>query len=83
MVLRRNSRKSLRIADPLFKRARDEALEMASFSSGGIIGSFDLERLKRSRFQYEMTEEVKRGKAGASLERAKRFVFELEKLLVK
>ncbi|MEM2192499.1 MAG: hypothetical protein QXG38_02660 [Candidatus Hadarchaeales archaeon] len=66
-----------------FEEARDEALEIASLKADEIIESFDIERLKRTRFQYEMTEEVKREKASMSLERAKRFVFEMEKLLVK
>ncbi|MEM3402069.1 MAG: hypothetical protein QXH08_02440, partial [Candidatus Hadarchaeales archaeon] len=66
-----------------FEEARDEALEIASLKADEIIESFDIERLKRTRFQYEMTEEVKREKASMSLERVKRFVFEMEKLLVK
>lgn len=66
-----------------FEAARDEALEIASLRANELIETFDLERLKRSRFQYEMTEDIKRNKAGTSLERAKRFVFEMEKLLVK
>jgi len=36
---------------------------------------------KRSVFQYETTEEIKKAKAKTSLERAKRFAFEMEKLL--
>lgn len=65
-----------------FEEARDEALEIASLRADELIESFDIERMKRSRFQYEMTEEIKKEKAGASLERAKRFVFEMEKMLM-
>ena len=48
-----------------------------------LIDSFDKERDKRSYFQYETTEEIKRGKAKTSFERAKIFSTELHKLLVK
>jgi len=64
-----------------FEDAQEEALEIAGLQADDLVESFDLERLKRSRFQYEMTEEIKRTKAETSLERAKRFVFEMEKLL--
>lgn len=46
-----------------------------------IIGSLEQERIKRSNFQYEMGYEVKQSKSKTSLERAKRFVFEIEKLI--
>lgn len=64
-----------------YDSARDEALDIAGLKADEIIGLFDSERSKRSRFQYSMTESVKSQKAVTSLERAKRFVFELEKLL--
>jgi len=73
-----------KLADSLFldyDSARDEALGIAGLRADEIIGYFDMERNKRSRFQYGMTEDVKRAKAETSLERAKRFVYELEKLL--
>src|SRR3989344_5019649 len=38
-------------------------------------------RDKRSKFQYQMDEQVKKSKALTSIERAKEFVFELKKLL--
>jgi len=66
-----------------FEEARDEALELANVKADEIIESFDFERVKRSRFQYDMTETVKNSKAMTSLERAKRFSFEMEKLLLK
>jgi uncharacterized protein (UPF0332 family) len=65
-----------------FEEARSEALELAGARADGIVESFDFERLKRSRFQYSMTEAVKRGKARTSLERAKEFSLEMEKLLM-
>lgn len=65
-----------------FEEAKNEALELTQVKADEIIESFDFERLKRSKFQYRMTETVKRSKAETSLKRAKNFVFELEKLLI-
>ena len=47
-----------------------------------LIESFDNELEKRSIFQYESTDEIKRAKAKTSLERAKNFINEMEKLLL-
>ena len=65
-----------------YEEAKGEAFELANLKTNEIIESFDYERDKRSRFQYEMTDTIKKGKANTSLERAKRFVFEMKKLLV-
>ena len=65
-----------------FEEAKTQALDLAGIKADELIQSFDFERNKRSRFQYEMTEEIKMGKAETSLKRAKEFVFEMEKLLV-
>lgn len=46
-----------------------------------IIGSLEQERIKRSNFQYEMGYDIKKSKSETSLDRAKRFVFEIEKLM--
>ena len=62
--------------------ARNEALKLTKIKTDEIIEAFDLERTKRSRFQYKMSETVKMSKAKTSLKRAKNFVFELEKLLI-
>ncbi|MFH1229307.1 MAG: hypothetical protein V1678_02685 [Candidatus Aenigmatarchaeota archaeon] len=66
-----------------FEEARYEALELANVKADEIIESFDFERVKRSSFQYEMTEAIKNSKAATSLERAKKFNFEIEKMLTK
>lgn len=66
-----------------FEEAKDEALELASIRADEALETFDYERVKRSRFQYEMTESVKMAKAKTSLDRSKRFIFEMEKLLVR
>jgi len=40
-----------------------------------------MERIKRSIFQYESTDEIKTTKAETSLERAEKFSKEIEKML--
>jgi len=65
-----------------YEAAEEEALGIIGRKTDEIISDYDRELDKRSIFQYETTEEVKRSKAKTSLERAKRFVFEMEKLLL-
>ena len=65
-----------------FETAKEEALELAGIKADELIESFDFERVKRSRFQYEITEPIKKTKAETSLIRAKKFVFEMEKILL-
>jgi uncharacterized protein (UPF0332 family) len=60
-----------------YELASDEALSI----SENLIESFDFERVKRSRIQYETTSEIKHSKAQTSLNRAKEFVLEIEKLM--
>ncbi len=64
-----------------YEKTKDEALEIARVNAEEIIGSFRQERDKRSSFQYDMGENAKHAKAQTSLERAKKFAFEMEKLL--
>ncbi len=64
-----------------FENLREDALDIAAARTENILESYEFERQKRSRFQYEMSEETKEGKAKTSLERAKAFVFELRKLM--
>lgn len=60
---------------------KDDALQITQAKVDTLLKSFEYERGKRSMFQYEMSEEVKREKALISLERAKTFIFEMGKLL--
>jgi len=60
-----------------YEIAAEEALSI----SDNLLESFDFERSKRSRFQYESTEQIKNSMAKTSLERARKFCFEMEKLL--
>lgn len=64
-----------------YEKSKEEALEIAKVESEELIQSFDYEQAKRSEFQYGMTEQVIKGKAQTSLERAKKFVFEIRKLI--
>ncbi len=60
-----------------YKTAYEEAMAI----SDNLVQSFDFERLKRARFQYETTEEIKASKAKTSFERAKRFSLEITKFI--
>ena len=64
-----------------YETIQEEALEVSSVQADDIIQSYDFERIKRSRFQYDMGEEIKGNKARTSLERAKEFLFEMRKLI--
>ena len=64
-----------------YEQAKEEALDIIGRKTDEIISSFDREMKKRSVFQYEATEEIKKAKAETSLKRAKEFVFEMKKLL--
>lgn len=66
-----------------YENAKEDALEIASVKSDEIIGFYSLEMEKRSRFQYEMTEAIQEQKAETSLKRARIFMLEMKKLLVK
>lgn len=64
-----------------YEKIMKDALEIASAKAEEIIKNYDYEKEKRSRFQYDTSEEIKEGKARTSLQRAKEFVFEMRKLL--
>jgi predicted RNA-binding protein YlxR (DUF448 family) len=64
-----------------YEDAKEEALDLIGSKTDEIIADFDKELGKRSVFQYESTEDIKMAKAQTSIERAKRFIFEMEKLL--
>ncbi|MFH1065342.1 MAG: hypothetical protein V1734_02440 [Nanoarchaeota archaeon] len=64
-----------------YEAEKEQAMEIISAEADLLIESFENERKKRSIFQYRMDEEAKRSRALTSLERAKRFSFELKKLI--
>jgi len=57
-------------------------IALAGIKADSLIESFDLERGKRGRLQYELTEEAKHSKAKTSFERAREFLAEMEKLIL-
>lgn len=79
IVFVRNKLKKELLED--YEESKEDALELISSKVDTLIQSFNFELQKRSKFQYQMDEEVKKGKAATSLERAKTFVFEMKKLL--
>lgn len=64
-----------------YEDVKEDALELISSKADSLLQSLDLEREKRSKFQYQMDEQIKKSKALTSLERAKQFIFEMKKLL--
>ncbi len=75
IVFVRNKLKDSLIED--YELASAEALAL----SDNLLQNYDYERVKRSVFQYESTEEVKTFKAKTSLERASQFGTEMGKLI--
>ncbi len=64
-----------------YEDAKEDALEIISSKTDAIITLFDLELQKRSKFQYQMDETIKKGRALTSLQRAKEFRAAMKKLL--
>ncbi|MFT4312721.1 MAG: hypothetical protein ACMXYF_05845 [Candidatus Woesearchaeota archaeon] len=62
-----------------YQTAQSEAL--AGIKANELVKSFDLERTKRSIFQYTTTKTVMESKAQTSVKRAQEFVAEMMKLL--
>ncbi|MEA2037150.1 MAG: HEPN domain-containing protein [Nanoarchaeota archaeon] len=65
-----------------YEEAKEDALSVMGRKTDEIIQSYDNEMEKRSVFQYTSTEEIKKSKAKTSLERAKQFIHDMEKLLL-
>ncbi len=65
-----------------YEEIKEEALLLAQNKAEGLIENFDKEREKRSRIQYKTEEIEKNVRANTSLQRAKEFIKEMEKLLV-
>ena len=65
-----------------YELTKEEALNIAGIKADDIIESFEFERNKRSLIQYNTIELDKQSKARTSLQRAKEFTYEMEKLLI-
>jgi len=60
---------------------REELMKRMQKKADELIISYESERKKRSKFQYDIGVQAKRGYAQTSLERARNFVFEIRKIL--
>lgn len=60
---------------------REELMKRMTKKADELIIAYEGERKKRSKFQYDIGVQAKRGYAQASLERAKDFLFEIGKLV--
>ena len=65
-----------------YEDAKEEALSLAGVRADSVIESFQFEKIKRGRIQYQTDAEEKQSKAKTSLDRAKSFLIEMEKLLL-
>lgn len=65
-----------------YEETKEEALNLAGIKADNLIESFEFERNKRSLIQYRTIETEKSSKAKTSLQRAKEFTKEMEKLLI-
>ena len=71
-----------RISHYLVEEYEDAASEaLAIMKADELVSYFDYERKKRSYIQYETPETVKMSRAETSLNRAKEFVFQINKIL--
>jgi uncharacterized protein (UPF0332 family) len=64
-----------------YEETKNEALNLAGMKADALIESFEFERNKRRLIQYKTVTLEKQSKAKTSLERAKEFAREMEKLL--
>jgi uncharacterized protein (UPF0332 family) len=60
---------------------REELMKSMQKRADELIVAYESERKKRSKFQYDIGVQAKRGYAQTSLERAKEFMFEITKVL--
>jgi len=65
-----------------YEETKEEALNLAGIKADELIESLDNERKKRSIIQYKTIEIDKESKAKTSIQRAKDFTKEMEKLLL-
>ena len=65
-----------------YEKTKEEALNLAGIKADEIIESFDFERSKRGLIQYKTVEFEKKSKAKTSLQRAKEFANEMDKLII-
>jgi predicted hydrocarbon binding protein len=64
-----------------YEQTKEEALNLAGIKADALIESLEFERNKRSLIQYKTLEIEKQSKARTSLQRAKEFAKEMDKLI--
>lgn len=64
-----------------YESIQEEALRIAEVRADDLVQNFEYERIKRGNIQYNTPKEDITSKAKTSLERAKEFLFEMEKIL--
>jgi len=64
-----------------YEQTKEEALSLAGIKADLLIESFEFERNKRSLIQYKTIEIEKKSKAKTSLQRAKEFAKEMDKMI--
>lgn len=64
-----------------YEQTKEEALNLAGIKADLLIESFEFERNKRSLIQYKTIEIEKKSKAKTSLQRAKEFAKEMDKMI--
>lgn len=79
VYVRKNLKESL-LED--YETTKAEALNLAGIKADMLIENFDFERNKRSLIQYKTIDIEKQSKANTSLQRAKEFAKEMDKLLI-
>jgi len=60
---------------------REELLKRLEKRADELVVAYERERVKRSKFQYDVGEMAKRGYAETSLQRARDFVSEVRRIL--
>lgn len=65
-----------------YENTKEEALSLAGIKADDLIESFEFERNKRRLIQYKTIEVDKQSKAKTSLQRAKEFAREMDKLIL-
>lgn len=63
-----------------YEEIKEDALELAGIKADNLIENFDFERIKRSKFQYNLSKNIIKSKAETSLKRAEEFIFEIKKI---
>lgn len=58
-----------------------EKQTVLNMKSDEVVYFLDKERIKRNKFQYEMSDEIKNSRAETSIKRAKEFAFAITELI--